>query len=158
MDNNPYQAPETAPSELEHAASLTYVGFWLRTLAHIVDTLLIVLITTPPMLAIYGKSYLIGAHDHWGVWNILFSYVIPACLVVIFWRYKSATPGKMLVSAKVVDEATGGAPSYKQCVIRYIGYFVSFIPLLLGFIWVAFDKRKRSWHDMLAKTVVVKRQ
>jgi uncharacterized RDD family membrane protein YckC len=30
-----------------------------------------------------------------------------------------------------------------------------FIPLI-GVIWIAFDKRKRGWHDMLAKTVVVR--
>ena len=30
------------------------------------------------------------------------------------------------------------------------------IPLLLGFIWVAFDAKKQGWHDKLAGTLVVK--
>jgi uncharacterized RDD family membrane protein YckC len=29
-------------------------------------------------------------------------------------------------------------------------------PLMLGIIWVAFDKRKQGWHDKLAGTVVVR--
>jgi uncharacterized RDD family membrane protein YckC len=29
------------------------------------------------------------------------------------------------------------------------------LPLCLGFVWVAFDRRKRGFHDMIAKTVVV---
>jgi uncharacterized RDD family membrane protein YckC len=30
------------------------------------------------------------------------------------------------------------------------------LPLLLGFVWVAFDPRKQGWHDKLAHTVVVR--
>jgi uncharacterized RDD family membrane protein YckC len=26
----------------------------------------------------------------------------------------------------------------------------------LGFIWVAFDKRKQGWHDKIAGTVVIR--
>ncbi|HKF94921.1 MAG TPA: RDD family protein, partial [Gammaproteobacteria bacterium] len=29
-------------------------------------------------------------------------------------------------------------------------------PLGLGFLWIAFDKRKQGWHDKLAATVVVR--
>jgi uncharacterized RDD family membrane protein YckC len=70
--------------------------------------------------------------------------------------YRQATPGKMAIGARVVDATTGGAPSTRQLVIRYLGYYVSTIPLLLGLIWVAFDPRKQGWHDKLAGTVVVR--
>jgi uncharacterized RDD family membrane protein YckC len=30
--------------------------------------------------------------------------------------------------------------------------------LNLGFIWVAFDKRKQGWHDKIAGTVVIIRE
>jgi uncharacterized RDD family membrane protein YckC len=30
------------------------------------------------------------------------------------------------------------------------------LPLMIGFIWVAFDPRKQGWHDKLAGTVVVR--
>jgi uncharacterized RDD family membrane protein YckC len=39
--------------------------------------------------------------------------------------------------------------------VRYLGYFVSALPLGLGFFWVAWDKRKQGFHDKLAKTVVI---
>ena len=77
-------------------------------------------------------------------------------LVILFWAKKQATPGKMAVSAKIVDAKTGGKPSTKQCVGRYFAYILSFIPFGLGFLWVAFDPKKQSWHDKLAGTVVVK--
>jgi len=30
------------------------------------------------------------------------------------------------------------------------------LPLFLGIVWVAFDRRKQGWHEKLAGTVVVR--
>jgi len=76
--------------------------------------------------------------------------------VIIFWIYKSATPGKIATRLTIVDAKTGNKPSTRQFVIRYLGYYVSTLPLLLGFIWVGIDKRKQGFHDKLAGTVVLR--
>ena len=76
-------------------------------------------------------------------------------IFVLFWVYKNATPGKMLFKSVIVDAKTLSAPSTSQNIIRYLGYFISLLPLGLGFIWIAFDKRKQGWHDKLAGTVVI---
>jgi uncharacterized RDD family membrane protein YckC len=39
---------------------------------------------------------------------------------------------------------------------RYLGYYDSTIPFLLGLMWVGIDKRKQGWHDKLAGTVVIR--
>jgi len=39
---------------------------------------------------------------------------------------------------------------------RYFAYFISTIPLCLGFLWITFDRKKQGWHDKLAGTVVVR--
>ena len=83
------------------------------------------------------------------------SYVFPAVTIILFWTYKQATPGKMLFNSKIVDAKTGEKPSTKQWIIRYIGYIPSALVLLLGFMWVGWDKRKQGWHDKMAGTVVV---
>jgi len=44
-----------------------------------------------------------------------------------------------------------------QWLIRYVGYFVAVLPLGLGILWVAWDKKKQGWHDKMAKTLVVER-
>jgi uncharacterized RDD family membrane protein YckC len=38
--------------------------------------------------------------------------------------------------------------------LRWAAYHLSSI-LLLGFLWVAVDRRKQGWHDKIAGTVVV---
>ena len=87
--------------------------------------------------------------------SVLLNYILPAIVVIIFWTYKSATPGKLLLKIRIVDAKTGGKPSTVQWLIRYIGYYVSAFVFMLGFIWVGFDRRKQGWHDKLASTVVI---
>lgn len=136
---------------------LEYAGFWIRTWAAIIDTILIMLITFPLLISIYGWGYL-GEHKTGlaGPADFLLSWVLPAIAVIVFWISKQATPGKMAVSARIVDAVSGEAPSTGQLVGRYFAYFVAMLPLGLGILWVAFDRKKQGWHDKLAGTVVVR--
>lgn len=133
-----------------------YAGFWIRVGASLIDTVLLIMIIAPLLLAIYGKDYLMSSSWSQGIWDFLLNYIFPAIAVIAFWVYKSATPGKMILNMKIVDAATGGKLTAGQCLIRYLGYYVSAIPLGLGLIWVGIDKRKQGWHDKLAGTVVIK--
>jgi len=90
--------------------------------------------------------------------DFFLSWILPAVAVILFWVAKQATPGKMAVSAKIVDAKTGNAASTGQLIGRYLAYYLSLVPFCLGFIWVAFDKRKQGWHDKLAGTVVVQKK
>jgi len=135
---------------------LEYVGFWARVGASIIDTLLISLIILPIVTAVYGTDYWLDDTFIKGPVDFLVTWVFPTVAVVLFWIAKQATPGKMAISARIVDAETGKKPSAGQLTIRYLGYYVSMIPLFLGIFWVAFDRRKQGWHDKLAGTVVVR--
>ena len=133
-----------------------YAGFWIRTGASIVDSILILIIIAPILTAIYGTGYWASESLNQGIWDVMFGYILPAIAVIIFWVYKSATPGKMVTKLTIVDAKTGGKPSTGQFIRRYLGYYISMLPLFLGILWVGFDKRKQGWHDKLAGTVVIK--
>lgn len=136
--------------------NLEYVGFWARLGASLIDSVLVLLICAPLATAIYGEDYWLSETFVHGPADILINWVLPAVAVLLFWTYRQATPGKMAIRARIVDARTGGQPTTRQLVIRYLGYYLSTLPLLLGFIWVAFDPRKQGWHDKLAHTVVVR--
>ena len=137
-------------------SDVVYAGFWIRVIATTVDSILIALITVPLLVKLYGTEYLTFDNYVIGGWDVIISWILPAVAVVIFWFYRSATPGKMLVNIKIVDARTGGKPSTVQLITRYFAYVVAMLPLLLGVIWVAFDNRKQGWHDKLAGTVVIR--
>ena len=134
---------------------LKYVGFWKRTVAGLVDTFLIILVTLPILIWVYGIEYLNNEHMEKGSFDFIINYVFPTIAVILLWKYYQATPGKMIFKATIVDAKTGGKPSLRQLIIRYLGYIISTIPLGLGIFWVAFDKKKQGFHDKLANTVVV---
>lgn len=132
---------------------LEYVGFWIRVGAALVDTL-VMLAAAMLLIVAFGGNMDLGPDQ--GVVSLLANWVAPFVLTVLFWKFRQATPGKMVFGARIVDAHTGLPPSTGQMVGRYLGYFVSTLGLGLGFVWVAFDARKQGWHDKLAGTVVVR--
>jgi len=141
---------------MEHSDELEYAGFWVRVWAALVDTVLVFLIILPLLIAIYGLEYLESSTLVQGYWDFVLNWILPAITVVVFWVYRSATPGKMIFKLKIVDAVTGKKPGTKKFIGRYLAYYVSTLPLMIGLFWVAFDKKKQGWHDKLAGTVVVR--
>lgn len=105
--------------------------------------------------SLLGLSYVAFVYET-STLSIIVQYVLPAIVVILFWVVKSATPGKSLIGAKIVDADSGTQPSTGQFVGRYLGYYIATIPLFLGLLWVGWDRRKQGWHDKLAGTVVVR--
>jgi uncharacterized RDD family membrane protein YckC len=132
-----------------------YAGFWIRVGASLIDSLLICLIIWPLLMMVYGPDYLLKAGWTAGTLDFLLSWVFPAVAIVAFWIYRSATPGKMALRLIIVDADSGEKPTTGQFVLRYLGYFVSMIPFMLGLIWVGIDERKQGFHDKIARTVVI---
>ncbi|CAC9552811.1 hypothetical protein [uncultured Gammaproteobacteria bacterium] len=135
-----------------------YAGFWIRTGASLIDGLLIVMITLPLTMMIYGNLVWENEEMLLGPADFLINYVLPFFATILFWLYKSATPGKMALKIKIVNETDGAKLSVGQSIGRYFAYIPAILLLGIGIFWVAFDKRKQGWHDKLAKTVVIKRK
>ena len=151
------------------ASQPRYVGFWARFFAFLVDSLWVSIVLGVVLFALYGDQLtamvmmspdaseeMVVAAAEGATGALLLELLLPAVIFVGFWMWKSATPGKMIVSAKIVDAATLGEPSTGQLIIRYVGYFISSLLLGLGFLWIAFDARKQGWHDKIAGTVVIR--
>ena len=147
-------------------SEVIYIGFWIRFLAFLIDSTIATIAITPLVTTLIGET-IVSDYDlqdtaqmtqflsDWS-FQLGLDLLFMGIIFILFWVVKSATPGKMLFRAYIVDAKTLGKASPMQNVIRYFGYFVSTIPLFLGFLWIAFDKRKQGWHDKLAGTLVIK--
>lgn len=138
--------------------NIQFASFGDRFWASIIDTLLLIAIQIPLFYLFYKEALFedISVIEDFNTLNILVSYVLPIIIILLFWNYKSATPGKMFLKIKIVDVSTFEKPSKKQFIIRYLGYFVSFIPLCLGYFWMLWDKKNQTWHDKMSNTVLIK--
>jgi uncharacterized RDD family membrane protein YckC len=130
-----------------------YAGFWQRAVAFLIDSLIVVVIAMPIIVLAFGADYF--SLDPVRRAGDLAIALIVGGIIVAFWRYCGATPGKLAVGIKVVDAETGNVPSTGRLVVRLLCYLLSALPLYLGFFWVAVDRRKQGWHDKIAGTVVI---
>ena len=155
----------TEQSETTHAP-IVYVGFWARFVAFLIDSIAASLILAPLATKVLGELVLsdYDLSDQAQMSELLgrlttqfsFDLLLMGTIFVMFWIFKNATPGKMLFKAVIVDASTLAAPTAMQNILRYFAYYVSLIPLGIGFIWIAFDPKKQGWHDKIARTVVIK--
>lgn len=135
--------------------AVQYAGFWSRVLATVLDSIIQLLILVPIFLLVFGRQLLADPTAMETPLGYALNYGLPLLYAVLCWIWKSATPGKIMMGMAIVDANTGGKPSSARLLGRYLAYYVSALPLFIGFIWIAFDKRKQGFHDKLANTVVV---
>jgi uncharacterized RDD family membrane protein YckC len=132
------------------SSSPDYAGFWQRAAALVIDGLIVTVIVVPVMVLGFGIREVSP-----GEWWELAVFVAIAAAVIGFWRTCGATPGKIALGIRIVDAASGGPPGTLHLVARFFAYFVSALPLYLGFLWAAIDRRKQGWHDKIARTIVI---
>ena len=89
-------------------------------------------------------------------WAIAFigSGFLLAIYSISMWLLVDKTLGQALLGLRVLR--TDGRPlTLGPAVRRVLGYYVSFLALFIGFLWVLVDDRRQGWHDKIADTVVV---
>jgi uncharacterized RDD family membrane protein YckC len=118
-----------------------YARFGPRLLAFLIDWLIFFVVSVPLRFLFFELSPVMP--------------LLGAAAVVAFWRFQGATPGKLAVGVRIVDARTGGAPSLARLALRLLCYVLSALPLYLGFLWIAVDRRRQGWHDKIAGTLVI---
>lgn len=151
----------------ENTEPTEYVGFWARFIAFLIDSIAATLLIAPLAAQVLGETDLstIDLSDEAQLSALLthltqrlsFDILLMGTIFILFWVFKNATPGKMVFRAVILDANTLQPPATWQHLVRYFGYFVSLLPLGLGFVWIGLDRRKQGWHDKLARTVVIRR-
>jgi uncharacterized RDD family membrane protein YckC len=156
------------------------VGFWKRFVAFLVDSIVVLAVITPLLLFAHGQKdwELLAAHlqnvlaqaqtgavrDPYnspivekfsGPVDFFIQIALPVVALFVFWKYRSATPGKMAISAKIVDARSGAPASSGQLALRFLGYFASILTAGIGFLMIAVDPQKQGLHDKIARTVVI---
>ncbi|MDD5712391.1 MAG: RDD family protein [Smithellaceae bacterium] len=134
-----------------------YGGFWRRCVALIIDLAIIsvVMFITGYIALEFGlaASYSFSA-DHFQTSYVITSFFINIFYFSYFIGVAGQTPGKRALGLKVIRE-DGNEMTLGVGFLRCVGYLISMFFFYLGFIWVAFDRRKQGWHDKIAGTLVI---
>jgi uncharacterized RDD family membrane protein YckC len=133
-----------------------YAGFWVRFLALILDAILLGVLSAA-LSPLAGPQFTFTNNQvEWHATGNAVSTLVGLVYFIGFWAWRGQTVGMMPFNMQVVGVADGQKIDVVRGLLRYVGYIISAIPLLLGFIWAAFDARKQGWHDKIAATVVIR--
>jgi uncharacterized RDD family membrane protein YckC len=147
IDFLPWQMGEPSrdlQTQVGPAPGLAFGGFWVRVVAYIIDAILLGIVDLVLISALGGAWQWIGGL----IWIAYF---------IGLWGTTGQTIGMALLDLRVVRNANGGKITWGTAVLRFIGLLVAFACIWIGVIWVAFDARKRGWHDVVGGTVVVQK-
>jgi len=130
-------------------ATTEKAGWWTRFLAIVIDAIGIGIIAG-------AISSVLGADTQSRQYQGL-SILLQAAYFTYFWSAagKGQTLGSRALNIRVV-KTDGTYLDHVGAFLRYIGFFISCVVLLIGVIWAAFDAQKQGWHDKIAGTYVVK--
>ena len=118
-------------------------GFWLRFAAFFIDVFLL-------LIPYYGLVAAVGAPSA----KTLELFLATAYFAVLVSRPNGQTLGMKASGIRVIDRSIGGNISFGRALIRAAVLWVSSF-LVLGCLWMLWDPEKQTWHDKIARTVVV---
>lgn len=167
----PQPRPPGAARDGHHPAHATAViragmvpaGWWARFGASLLDGLLVLVVAVLVGMAlgvVLGLAGLATEDSLTGI-DALFEmagYVIPPLVYAKFIADKGWSPGKKALGLVVVDASTRSPTrlTYGKAVGRELAKYLSAIPLLLGYLWAAWDPHGEAWHDKMAGARVMK--
>jgi uncharacterized RDD family membrane protein YckC len=141
------------------AGEMEYAGFWIRLGAWFIDYIIMAIASA----IIYIPLTVMGvfSFDEPAAFAIIqlvymiLNFIIPAAYESWFVGKYAATPGKMACKLKVVM-AEGGRVSFARAMGRHFAKYISGLILGIGFIMAGFDEQKRTLHDRICDTRVIK--
>jgi uncharacterized RDD family membrane protein YckC len=145
---------------LPDAPHWRWAGFWIRGLASFIDLLLLEAVSIGTHMAM-GYTFLqsLGVADFdWDTraWILLGVdlFIDTAYQTVLVARF-GGTVGKLICRVRVMTPG-GSRLTYMHSFARALAKWVSVIPCGIGFVLAAFDSQKRTLHDRICGTRVVR--
>ncbi len=152
-----------------------YAGFWIRFLAYIIDSLILIILFIFPLIVfsknIDAESVIerLESGDLSVIFSITFLFIFLIAIIfisigyyVIGWSKWGRTLGMKILGIKVIDEK-GGNITFGKAFLRWLmGYFLpGVIPYVGALLYIALaimigvDTKKQGWHDKISRTYVI---
>jgi len=142
--------------------TIPVIGFGRRLVASLIDMLVVGFLTFVLVVALSFAILLVDIFTAYkypdrefpvDTMTLWLGLILSVIYFVGYWAKSGQTIGKSVVGIRIVSK--DGTPlSWGKAILRYVGYLVSGFVLSLGFLWLAFDRKRQGWHDKIAGTYV----
>jgi|ERR1700691_212330 uncharacterized RDD family membrane protein YckC len=153
---------------------LAYAGFWLRVVAHFIDSILAGIVFVILLLiafAMVGPGHFralaegSNPEEFFTPEVIAIIVMLAGTSIVMMWLYYAwmesspyqGTLGKMALGL-IVTDIEGRRISFGRASGRYFGKIITgFIPLGIGYAMAGFTEKKQALHDIIAGCLVLRK-
>jgi uncharacterized RDD family membrane protein YckC len=150
-----YEETGTAPQATQLLAEPTRFGqpatFWDRLGATVIDFGLWTLIFVGMSVIVTIANAPLAVRL-----VILVPTLLGGFVYIVYLNANGGTWGKRLVGIRIINKETAAPPGWGTALIRWLAATISALPFYLGYLWMIWDKEKRTWHDYIAGTIVIR--
>jgi uncharacterized RDD family membrane protein YckC len=153
----------------EQTLEVRVAGLWIRSLAALLDLIVLAPILTACGLALRLALPSPDAEADLGQWLLEmllerhplvlaaggFAVAVALSYVGVFTAMRGRTVGQRLLGLRVIDE-DGEPPGLAAVALRTCALPVGLFLMGLGVLWIAFDREARGFHDHVSGTFVVR--
>jgi uncharacterized RDD family membrane protein YckC len=156
-------APSQAMARAARSRAPVFAGFRIRLAAKAIDWVVLYGIGTlaERLVVAFAFDGVAPAAADWpGMWRLLmYTGTINTVIAIIYHVYfmatYEATPGKRVLGLRLV-RADGRRLGTGRVIARYFAEALSTMTFLAGYVMAAFDDEKRTLHDYICDTRVVR--
>lgn len=162
--NSDTDSRPSKPVPISSPARWKYAGIGVRAFALVIDHVILGILFSL-LVMVFGRHFSsIVVYDNGYMWSGDMSVRSCVSPVVLGWLYyalfesssQQATPGKAVCHLLVTD-IEGKRISFLRASGRYFGKYVSAFILFIGYLMAAFTPHRQALHDILAGTLVWRR-
>lgn len=174
-------APPIGAVPMNYVPMVPYAGFWLRAVAYLLDALIVSIVALPVIIGlavVTGLSAAVGAlgsngsnaeNDPAAIFATAGFFMFLCLLIVIMlgglWLYYAllessawqGTVGKKVLGL-IVTDLDGRRVSFARATGRFFSRLITgLVPLMIGYILAGITAKKQALHDMIAGTLVLRK-
>ncbi|PCI08150.1 MAG: hypothetical protein COB77_02990 [Gammaproteobacteria bacterium] len=135
---------------------LPCVGLFRRLLAILYDSFLLaaILFIVSAIATTINHGKAVEPGDILYPFLVITIFTLSYLYFAWFWIHNGQTLGMKTWKIQLTAE-NNNKINWKTTAIRFVSAFFSWGVFGLGFLWSLFDKKKRCWHDLISKTMLV---
>ena len=146
-----WNAPEPEVMSISDIAFEPKAGFWLRFIANLCDGIMVSLVSIPFAIISASTTGTTAALSQAGQFVVSF-------FALAYWvGMQGGSPLRRKLEVFILDQDDGSFIGQRRAAQRIMMSWVSGIVFLLGYLAMLRSPQSQTWHDRVARTVVVKR-
>jgi uncharacterized RDD family membrane protein YckC len=146
--------PDWAAPEVVSISDIAFepkAGFWLRFVAYLCDGIMVWLVSIPFAIFSASTTGTVAALSQSTQFVVTF-------IVLAYWiGNQGGSPLRRKLGVLILDQDDGSFIGQRRAAIRIMMSWVSGLVFLLGYLTMLRNPQSQTWHDRVARSVVVKR-